>query len=40
MSNVKLNKTNRRVEVKAFELDNAIVFNYFDKLPEKKRMRH
>lgn len=32
MSNIKLNQKLKRVEVQKFELDNEIVFNYFDRL--------
>ncbi|HDR50449.1 MAG TPA: hypothetical protein ENN90_02345 [Mariniphaga anaerophila] len=34
---VKINNQLHRVEVKNFELDNEIVFNYFDKLPASER---
>jgi len=37
MSNIKLNQKLKRVEVQKFELDNEIVFNYFDKLPANDR---
>ncbi|WP_203293592.1 hypothetical protein [Luteirhabdus pelagi] len=37
MSNIKLNQKLKRVEVQQFELDNDIVFNYFDNLPAKER---
>jgi len=30
---IKLNQTLKRVEIQKFELDNTIVFNYFDNLP-------
>lgn len=35
MSTIKINKQLNRVEVKEFEIDNSIVFNYFDNLPSK-----
>lgn len=34
---INLNQKLRRVEIKEFELDNQIVFNYIDKLPENQR---
>jgi hypothetical protein len=37
MSTIKLNQKLKRVEVQKFELDNDIVFNYFDKLPANER---
>lgn len=37
MSQIKLNQKLGRVEVKDFEIDNSIVFNYFDKLPANER---
>ncbi|MCW5516928.1 hypothetical protein [Muriicola sp. Z0-33] len=37
MTNLKLNQKLKRVEVQKFELDNEIVFNYFDKLPTNER---
>ena len=37
MSQIKLNQKLSRVEVKDFEIDNSIVFNYFDKLPTNER---
>lgn len=37
MSTIKLNQKLKRLEVQKFELDNEIVFNYFDKLPANKR---
>lgn len=37
MSTVKLNQKLKRLEVQKFELDNEIVFNYFDKLPANER---
>lgn len=37
MSKININQKLKRVEVKDFEIDNNIVFNYFDKLPANKR---
>ncbi|MBO0341012.1 hypothetical protein [Flagellimonas profundi] len=37
MTKIKLNQKLNRVEVKDFEVDNAIVFNYFDNLPVSER---
>ncbi|MCT8338571.1 hypothetical protein MG296_00765 [Flavobacteriaceae bacterium TK19130] len=37
MTTIKLNQKLKRVEVQQFELDNDIVFNYFDNLPAKER---
>ena len=37
MSTIKLNQKLKRVEVQKFELDNEIVFNYFDKLTATER---
>ena len=37
MSTIKLNQKLKRLEVQKFELDNEIVFNYFDKLPANER---
>ena len=37
MSTIKINKQLNRVEVKEFEIDNSIVFNYFDNLPISER---
>ena len=31
-NNIKLNQQLKRIEVSTFEIDNAIVFNYFDRL--------
>ncbi len=33
MPNIKLNQKLKRVELQKFELDNEIVFNYFDNIP-------
>lgn len=37
MSTIKINQKLKRVEVQKFELDNEIVFNYFDNLPVSER---
>ncbi len=37
MSSIKLNKQLKRVEVKSFEIENEIVYNYFDNLPVNER---
>ena len=37
MATIKLNQKLKRVEVQKFELDNEIVFNYFDKLAANER---
>ena len=37
MDKIKINQQLKRLEVKAFELNNEIVFNYFDKLPAAER---
>jgi len=37
MSTIKLNQKLKRLEVQNFEIDNDIVFNYFDNLPAKER---
>lgn len=37
MSTIKINKQLNRVEVKEFEIDNSVVFNYFDNLPITER---
>lgn len=37
MSTLKINQKLKRVEISGFELDNEIVFNYFDKLPATER---
>lgn len=37
MPNIKLNQKLKRVELQKFELDNEIVFNYFDNLPVSER---
>ena len=34
---IKINKQLNRIEIKEFEIENQIVFNYFDKLPESER---
>ena len=37
MSLLKINQKLQRVEIQNFELDNTIVFNYFDNLPASER---
>jgi hypothetical protein len=37
MANIKLNQQLKRIEIKEFEIENSIVFNYFDKLPLSER---
>ncbi|MGM5470337.1 hypothetical protein ACS386_08665 [Flavobacteriaceae bacterium LMO-SS05] len=37
MSTIKLNQKLKRLEVQNFEIENEIVFNYFDKLPASER---
>tara|TARA_R110002072_G_scaffold66499_4_gene164013 strand:+ start:45774 stop:46805 length:1032 start_codon:yes stop_codon:yes gene_type:complete len=37
MANIKLNQKLKRVELQKFELDNELVFNYFDNLPASER---
>ena len=37
MATIKLNQKLKRLEIQNFELDNAIVFNYFDNLPTAER---
>lgn len=37
MSTIKVNQQLKRIEVKNFEIDNPIVFNYFDQLPVSER---
>lgn len=37
MSTIKLNQQLNRVEIKEFEIENAIVFNYFNNLPTNER---
>lgn len=37
MSTIKINQKLRRIEIQKFELDNDIVFNYFDNLPANQR---
>ena len=36
-NNIKLNQQLKRIEVSTFEIDNAIVFNYFDRLKAEER---
>ena len=37
MSTIKINQKLKRIEIQEFELDNEIVFNYFDNLPATER---
>jgi hypothetical protein len=37
MPTIKLNHQLNRIEIKEFEIENQIVFNYFDKLPTSER---
>lgn len=37
MSTIKINQQLKRIEIKEFEIENQIVFNYFDKLPATER---
>ncbi|WP_304343893.1 hypothetical protein [Chryseobacterium koreense] len=37
MSTIKINQQLRRIEIKEFEIENQIVFNYFDNLPASER---
>ena len=37
MNNLKINQQLKRVEVKEFEIENQIVFNFFDNLPTIER---
>ena len=37
MSTIKINQQLKRVEIKEFEIENQIVFNYFDNLPASER---
>ena len=37
MATIKINQLLKRVEIKEFEIENQIVFNYFDKLPTNER---
>lgn len=37
MSTIKINQQLNRIEIKEFEIENQIVFNYFDKLPASER---
>ena len=37
MSIIKINQKLRRVEIKEFEIENQIIFNYFDNLPTSER---
>ena len=37
MATIKINQKLKRVEISSFEIENEIVFNYFDKLPANER---
>lgn len=37
MSTIKINQQLKRIEIKEFEIENQIVFNYFDNLPANQR---
>jgi hypothetical protein len=37
MATIKINQLNRRIEIKEFEIENQIVFKYFDNLPSGER---
>ena len=37
MSTIKINQKLKRIEIKGFEIENQIVFNYFNNLPAKER---
>ncbi len=37
MATIKINQQLKRIEIKEFEIENQIVFNYFDKLPVSER---
>jgi hypothetical protein len=37
MATIKLNQQLKRIEIKEFEIENQVVFNYFDNLPAKER---
>ena len=37
MSTIKINQQLKRVEISEFEIENQIVFNYFDNLPTNER---
>ena len=37
MSTIKINQQLKRIEIKEFEIENQIVFNYFDNLPVNER---
>ena len=37
MSTIKINQQLKRIEIKEFEIENQIVFNYFDNLPANER---
>ncbi|MDZ7742204.1 MAG: hypothetical protein U5Q03_10735 [Bacteroidota bacterium] len=37
MALIRINQQLRRLEIKGFEIENEIVFNYFNKLPASER---
>ena len=37
MSIIRMNQSLRRVEIKNFEIENEVVFNYFDQIPVNER---
>jgi len=37
MAILKINQKLKRIEIKPFEIENPVVFNYFDKLPASER---
>ena len=37
MTTIKINQQLKRIEIKEFEIENQIVFNYFDNLPTNER---
>lgn len=37
MATIKINQKLKRIEISSFEIENNVVFNYFDKLPMKER---
>ena len=37
MSTLKLNQKSQRVEISSFEIDNPLLFSYFNSLPSKER---
>lgn len=37
MTTIKINQQLKRIEIKEFEIENQIVFNYFDNIPASER---